>query len=135
MECSIIPSSAKSGLPLDGRHAFVTGSSRGIGASIAAELARLGAHLSLIGRDEAALTAQVEAITSASDVKVQSLILDVTDADQISSSVETAEAAEKAAAVSGNDSYTREATDRQVSVRGATGRFRSERAPASAGIA
>ena len=38
-----------------GQSAIVTGSSRGIGAAIAIELARCGARLTLTGRDEAAL--------------------------------------------------------------------------------
>src|SRR6185437_11698728 len=38
-----------------GRHAFVTGASRGIGASIAAALIADGARVSLIGRDTARL--------------------------------------------------------------------------------
>ena len=40
---------------LEGRHAVVTGGGRGIGAAIAAELARLGARLTLLGRDAARL--------------------------------------------------------------------------------
>jgi len=92
VESSAISSSPDTALPLAGRHAFVTGASRGIGASIAFELARLGANLSLIGRDEDALASQVTAISAAHDVKVQSLVLDVTNADQITKSVETAEA-------------------------------------------
>ena len=40
---------------LAGQHAVVTGGGRGIGASIAKELARLGANLSLLGRDQARL--------------------------------------------------------------------------------
>jgi NAD(P)-dependent dehydrogenase (short-subunit alcohol dehydrogenase family) len=38
-----------------GRHALITGASRGIGASIAAALAADGARVSLVGRDAAAL--------------------------------------------------------------------------------
>ena len=43
--------SAASGPFLEGRHAIVTGGSRGIGAAIAAELARLGASVTIMGRD------------------------------------------------------------------------------------
>jgi NAD(P)-dependent dehydrogenase (short-subunit alcohol dehydrogenase family) len=42
-------------LPLSGRHAVITGASRGIGAAIARELARLGASLTLIARGAAEL--------------------------------------------------------------------------------
>jgi NADP-dependent 3-hydroxy acid dehydrogenase YdfG len=42
---------------LTGKTAFVTGSSRGIGASIARRLAQAGAWVALHGRDEAALAA------------------------------------------------------------------------------
>jgi 3-oxoacyl-[acyl-carrier protein] reductase len=45
-----------------GQSAIVTGSSRGIGAAIAVELARCGARLTLTGRDEAALAAVAGAI-------------------------------------------------------------------------
>ena len=40
---------------LTGHHAVITGGGRGIGAAIATELARLGARLTLLGRDAAAL--------------------------------------------------------------------------------
>src|SRR2546423_15421316 len=42
-----------------GRHALVTGGSRGIGRAIAAALAGAGAHVTIIGRNEAALSAAV----------------------------------------------------------------------------
>lgn len=42
---------------LTGRTAFVTGSSRGIGAAVARRLAKAGARIALHGRDEAALAA------------------------------------------------------------------------------
>jgi 3-oxoacyl-[acyl-carrier protein] reductase len=48
---------------LDGQVALVTGSSRGIGAAIAAELARCGATVAVHGRDRAAAAAVTAAIT------------------------------------------------------------------------
>ena len=55
---------ATSSQPLAGMHAVVTGAGRGIGRAIALHLARLGASLALLGRDEARLQAvagQIEA--------------------------------------------------------------------------
>ena len=40
------------GKSLAGRHAVVTGASRGIGRAIAVELGRLGANVTLIARDK-----------------------------------------------------------------------------------
>jgi len=42
-------------LDLTGKNAFVGGSSKGIGKAVAFELARLGANVTLVGRDEPAL--------------------------------------------------------------------------------
>lgn len=42
-------------LDLTGKNAFVGGSSKGIGRAVAMELAKLGANVTLVGRDEAAL--------------------------------------------------------------------------------
>lgn len=42
-------------LDLTGKNAFVGGSSKGIGKAVAIELAKLGANVTLVGRDEAAL--------------------------------------------------------------------------------
>lgn len=42
-------------LDLTGKNAFVGGSSKGIGKAVAQELAKLGANVTLVGRDEAAL--------------------------------------------------------------------------------
>jgi len=67
--------------PLVGRHAAVTGAARGIGAAIATRLARLGAAVSLVGRDRAALDAQAGRIDGrtaafAADVAVESAVAD-----------------------------------------------------------
>jgi NAD(P)-dependent dehydrogenase (short-subunit alcohol dehydrogenase family) len=61
-----------------GRHAFVTGASRGIGASIAAALAADGAKISLVGRDAARL-AQVAAELGGAERAIP-IVADVTDA-------------------------------------------------------
>ena len=63
---------------LTGRHAVVTGASRGIGAAIAVRLAELGALTTLMGRDREAL--EREAARSAD---AAAIICDVTDAAQV----------------------------------------------------
>ena len=50
---------------LAGRHAVVTGGTRGIGAAIADELARLGADVTIMGRDAAALQERATHLASA----------------------------------------------------------------------
>lgn len=51
--------------PLSGRVALVTGASRGIGAAVAIELARLGAHVVATGRTEGGLEETDDAIRAA----------------------------------------------------------------------
>ena len=55
--------------PLNGKHAIVTGGGRGIGLGVAAALARLGADVTITGRDAGAL--QPEADKLATDHKVR----------------------------------------------------------------
>ena len=69
--------------PLAGRHAVVTGGSRGIGAAIAAELAGLGADLTLMGRNSEALGRQRDTLTANYGTKVFDYQVDVGDADQV----------------------------------------------------
>jgi len=75
-------------LPLDGRHALVTGAGRGIGAAIAAALAARGARLTLLGRTRATLEA------TATQLPPQSVrhlaACDVVDEQQVSAAVAAA---------------------------------------------
>jgi NAD(P)-dependent dehydrogenase (short-subunit alcohol dehydrogenase family) len=74
---------------LAGRHAVVTGASRGIGAVVAAELAACGARVSLIARDTTSL-AQVNAQIGAE--KSLGIAADITDAASVHSAFTTARA-------------------------------------------
>jgi NAD(P)-dependent dehydrogenase (short-subunit alcohol dehydrogenase family) len=65
------------GSPLVGRRAVVTGASRGIGAAIAETLARLGAEVTLLGRDTASLRARAQAMGG------RTAVADVTDATAV----------------------------------------------------
>jgi 3-oxoacyl-[acyl-carrier protein] reductase len=56
---------------LSGKVAWVSGSSRGIGAAIAQEFARHGARVVVHGRDEAAMTGVCEAIERAGGTAIQ----------------------------------------------------------------
>ncbi|PWT74042.1 MAG: 3-hydroxyacyl-CoA dehydrogenase [Proteobacteria bacterium] len=76
--------------PLAGKHAVVTGGSRGIGAAIAAALAEQGATLTLMGRDAARLEAQalkLERLT-----RVGTSIVDVADENSVVSAFSNAQA-------------------------------------------
>ena len=64
--------------PLAGRHALVTGASRGIGAAIAAELVRLGADVTLIARRRDSL-ADTTRNLSGGPGRVHGVAADVTD--------------------------------------------------------
>ncbi len=74
--------------PLAGRHVFVTGASRGIGADIAAALAADGARVSLVGRD-AALLAAVAAELGGAERAIP-IVADVTDAASVKEAFATA---------------------------------------------
>ena len=65
--------------PLAGRHALITGGGRGIGAAVADALARLGADLTLVGRDEAVLEARAASIRETATAAVSRVVADVND--------------------------------------------------------
>ena len=68
-------------LQLTGKHALVTGASRGIGLAIARQLVEQGARVTLAGRDTAALVAAAESLGDPG--RVASIAIDVTDAASV----------------------------------------------------
>lgn len=64
---------------LTGRRALVTGSSKGIGAALAAGLAEAGAELVLNGRDATALERARQELAGKTGAKVHTAAFDVTD--------------------------------------------------------
>jgi NADP-dependent 3-hydroxy acid dehydrogenase YdfG len=72
-------------LPLDGRHAVVTGASRGIGLAIATALGAAGASLTLIARDKPTLE------KLASKLDARALPCDVGDAAAVERTVQVIE--------------------------------------------
>jgi NAD(P)-dependent dehydrogenase (short-subunit alcohol dehydrogenase family) len=74
---------ANHGRYLSARHAVVTGGGRGIGAAIADELARLGADLTLMGRDESRLEWQAARLEREHGARVTFARCDVGDEDSV----------------------------------------------------
>ena len=61
------------------KHAIVTGGGRGIGAAIASELARLGASVTVMGRDERALDRCAATLAAEHRVRAFPVVCDVAD--------------------------------------------------------
>ena len=68
---------------LEGKHAVVTGGSRGIGAAIARALAERGAKLTIMSRSIDELKAQAELLRRDFDATVNAFVCDVTDSASI----------------------------------------------------
>jgi NAD(P)-dependent dehydrogenase (short-subunit alcohol dehydrogenase family) len=71
------------GTPLIGQHAAITGAARGIGAAIADTLARLGADLTLMGRNRKLLDERRAELARVHGRRVEAAGLDVTDAGSV----------------------------------------------------
>jgi gluconate 5-dehydrogenase len=78
---------------LSGRRALVTGSSKGIGAALAAGLAEAGAEVVLHARDRAALARARDELAGRTGIRVHAVAFDVTDPDAVDAGVRDAEAA------------------------------------------
>ncbi|MDD9908326.1 MAG: SDR family oxidoreductase [Ahrensia sp.] len=76
---------------LKGKTALITGSSQGIGYALAKGLAEAGATILLNGRDRAKLAAAAERLKTLS-ATIHTASFDVTDADAVSSAVDSFEA-------------------------------------------
>ena len=87
------PEGKITGNALNGQHALVTGATRGIGAAIAETLGRLGADLTLIGRNREGLNERAAKIASASAVKVHVETADVSDPKIVGAAFANASAA------------------------------------------
>jgi NAD(P)-dependent dehydrogenase (short-subunit alcohol dehydrogenase family) len=74
------------------RHAIVTGGGRGIGAAIATELARLGARVTVMGRDVAVLERHAKALRREFDTDAAAVECDVADAEGVATAFATAQA-------------------------------------------
>jgi len=68
---------------LAGRHAVVTGGSRGIGAAIAAALAGHGANVTIMGRDRKTLENRAAALAEAGDGLIDARVIDVSDPEAV----------------------------------------------------
>jgi NAD(P)-dependent dehydrogenase (short-subunit alcohol dehydrogenase family) len=71
-------------LVLRGKHAVVTGASRGIGAAIASTLARHGADLTLMSRNESRLREQAAMLMKTHNGKAQAIAVDIAQPEQVS---------------------------------------------------
>lgn len=70
-------------LQLQGKRALVTGGSRGIGKAIARVLAQEGAHVALLARDVATLTAAATELATATGSNVVGVSADTTSDEQV----------------------------------------------------
>ncbi|MEU4362348.1 SDR family oxidoreductase [Promicromonospora sp. NPDC023987] len=77
---------------LTGRTALVTGSSQGIGRTLATGLAQAGAHVIVHGRDATKARATADAVAARTGATTSVSTFDVTDADAVEAGISTIEA-------------------------------------------
>ena len=77
-------------LGLQGKHAIVTGGSRGIGKAIALELAREGVDVAIVARSKTDLEASARELAAETGRRVIPLVADVTSKEQVDSMVSQA---------------------------------------------
>jgi NAD(P)-dependent dehydrogenase (short-subunit alcohol dehydrogenase family) len=82
-------------LGLQGKHAIVTGGSRGIGKAISRELAREGAYVAIVARNRVDLEATARELAAETNRRIVPLAADVTSKEQVDRMV--AEAAQQLA--------------------------------------
>src|SRR5271166_6232984 len=70
-------------LGLQGKHAIVTGGSRGIGKAIARELAREGVDVTIVARNKGDLEATARELAAATNRRIIPLAADVTSKEQV----------------------------------------------------
>ncbi|HYG89197.1 MAG TPA: SDR family NAD(P)-dependent oxidoreductase [Azospirillum sp.] len=75
---------------LAGRHAVVTGGGRGIGAAVAAALARLGADVTVMGRTRGQLEDRAADLRAAYGVRAAAEVVDLTDPPSIEAGFKSA---------------------------------------------
>ncbi len=80
-------------LGLQGKHAIVTGGSRGIGKAIARELAREGVDVAIVARNKVDLEATARQLGAETNRRIVPLAADVTSKEQVDRMV--AEAAQQ----------------------------------------
>ncbi|MGD0640921.1 MAG: SDR family NAD(P)-dependent oxidoreductase [Roseiarcus sp.] len=87
------------GRSLAGRHAVVTGGAKGIGAAVSETLARLGADVTIMGRDAEALRVHAERLRTTYGGRVADVVADVGDPSSIEAAFATATTALGAPAI------------------------------------
>src|SRR5215813_2023110 len=70
-------------LGLQGKHAIVTGGSRGIGKAIARQLAREGVDVAIVARTEIDLAATARELAAETNRRIMPLVADVTSRAQV----------------------------------------------------
>ena len=79
-------------LGLQGKHAIVTGGSRGIGKAIARELAREGVDVAIVARTKADLEATARELAAQTNRRIVPIAADVTSKEQVDGMVAEASA-------------------------------------------